>query len=111
MLDTLQKRAVKAAVASRIRTHQCEATSIGVDEKVDFTLAFYAAHEVPDPERLFREIYTCLHRGAKLLIVEPIGHVTARRFQQMLSLAQNVGMAVESGPHVRWSRAAVLTAQ
>ena len=48
MLDVLQERAEKAGVADRIRTHPCEAGSIGIEDTVDFALAFWMVHEVPD---------------------------------------------------------------
>ena len=51
MLDVVQNRARKADVGDRIRVHRCEANSIGLAEPVDFVLAFYSAHEVPDQRR------------------------------------------------------------
>ena len=111
MLDVLQKRAAKAGVADRIQTHRAPADSIGIDVRVDFALAFYSAHEVPDPQRLFREIHGCLRSEAKLLLVEPVGHVTAARFQDMLILAEQAGLTIAERPDVRWSRAAALMAR
>ena len=56
MLDVLERRARMAGVADRITAHRSEATSIGLTEPVDFALAFYSAHEVPDLRRLLTEI-------------------------------------------------------
>lgn len=108
MLDVLSKRAAKAGVLDRIRTHRCEADAIGLDEPVDFALAFYSAHEVPDLRKLLIDIHRCLRPGGRLLVVEPIGHVTAAAFQDMVSLAEGVGLALCERPRVRLSRAAVL---
>lgn len=108
MLDVLQKRAARAGVADRIRVHRCAADSLGLDEPVDFALAFYSAHEVPDLRRLLGEVHGCLRPGARFLVVEPRGHVSAPAFQQMLSLAEEIGLAVSDRPRVRLSRAAVL---
>ena len=66
MLDVLQKRARKAGVLDRIRTHRCEPDSIGLDEPVDFALAFYSAHEVPDLRRLLGEIHGSLRPQGRL---------------------------------------------
>src|SRR3989339_916791 len=88
MLDVLQKRAGKARVLDRIRTHQCEPDSIGLNGPVDFALAFYSAHEVPDLRRLLGEIHRVLRPQGRFMVVEPIGHVTAADFQAMLSLAE-----------------------
>ena len=73
MLDVLQKRARKAGVLDRIRVHRCERNSIGLDEPVDFALAFYSAHEAPDLRRLLGEIHSNLWPQGRLLVVEPIG--------------------------------------
>ena len=111
MLNVLQKRAEKAGVADCIQTLHCEANSIGIDEPTDFALAFYSAHEVPDLRRLLSEIHGCLRPEGKLLIAEPIGHVTATDFQNMLSLAGEIGLSIDERPRIRLSRAAVLVAQ
>jgi len=108
MLDVLQKRAKKAGVADRIRVHRCDADSMGFAEPVDFALAFYSAHEVPNLRRLLSEIHSILRPGGSLLVVEPIGHVTANDFGHMASLAQEVGFTEQQQPPVRWSRAIVL---
>jgi ubiquinone/menaquinone biosynthesis C-methylase UbiE len=108
MLDVLQKRARKAGVLDRIRTHLCEPNSIGLDERVDFALAFYSAHEAPDLRRLLGEIRSNLQPQGRLLVVEPIGHVTANDFQAMISLAAEIGLQEQERPHVRLSRAVIL---
>jgi len=36
MLDTLRKRAEKAGVADRIRTHRCEPNRLDIEARVDF---------------------------------------------------------------------------
>ena len=54
MLQLLRKKATKDGLASRIITHKSGQNGIGVRDKVDFALAFYMVHEVPD-ERLFSE--------------------------------------------------------
>jgi SAM-dependent methyltransferase len=108
MLEVLMQRARKAGVAERIRPHCCAADSIGLDEQVDFVLAFYSAHEVPDVRRLIGEVYGCLRAGGKFLVVEPVGHVTAQEFEAMLSLADEIGLQEQERPRIRFSRAAVL---
>ncbi|MCU0873815.1 MAG: class I SAM-dependent methyltransferase [Pirellulaceae bacterium] len=108
MLDVLRKRADRAAVGSRIRTHRCEADALNLEEAFDFALAFYSAHEVPDQRRLLREIHGLLREGAKFLLVEPIGHVTAKAFARTLDDAVDLGWSVVDRPRIRWSHAAVL---
>jgi 2-polyprenyl-3-methyl-5-hydroxy-6-metoxy-1,4-benzoquinol methylase len=48
MLDTMLKRAAKKGVAHRIIPHRARPTAIGVTTPVDFGLAFWMIHEVPD---------------------------------------------------------------
>ncbi|NLF67833.1 MAG: class I SAM-dependent methyltransferase [Candidatus Anammoximicrobium sp.] len=108
MLDVVRRRAQRAGVAGRIHTHRCPRDSIGLDERLDFALAFYSAHEVPDVRRLFADLYRGLNPGGRFLIVEPRGHVTAKSFANMMELAGQAGFREQERPPVRLSRAAVL---
>lgn len=109
MLDVLEQRASKVGVAARVRTHCCEADSLNLSEYVDFALAFYSAHEAPDVRRLLREIANCLRPESQLLVVEPIGHVTVKSFQEMLAVAAEEGLRLDDQPPVRLSHTALLT--
>jgi ubiquinone/menaquinone biosynthesis C-methylase UbiE len=111
MLKVLARRARAAGVAERITLHHCEATSIGVAEPVDFALTFYCVHEVPDAPRLLGEIHRCLRPGAKLLVVEPRGHVSGRRFESAVSVALGVGFELQERPAIHGSRAVLLRKQ
>jgi ubiquinone/menaquinone biosynthesis C-methylase UbiE len=108
MLDVLRKRAARAGLADRIRTHRCEADALGVGQPVDFALAFYSAHEVPDLRRLLTELHGCLRTGGRLLVVEPVGHVSAAAFEEMVSMAEAMGLALDARPRICLSRAAAL---
>lgn len=107
MLEVLRRRAAKAGVGDRIRTHRCAPDLIQLDTPLDFALAFYSAHEVPDLRRTLAEIHGLLRPGGRLLVVEPRGHVPAADFEATERLAEAVGLRVQSRPHVRLSRAAV----
>ena len=108
MLRTLEKRARRAGVAERIRTHVCEKESLALEEPIDFAMAFWSAHEVPDLSKLLGEVYACLVSGAKFLVIEPCGHVTPRDMQEMTEEAERIGFeALEDPPAVRWSHAIV----
>lgn len=107
MLRTLRKRAERAGVAGRIRTHACQRDSVGVDDPVDFVLAFWSAHEVPDVRRFLGEIHDSLVDGGKMMLVEPRGHVSEADFQQMTATAGQVGLQLEDQPPIRLSRAAL----
>lgn len=108
MLNILRKRAEKAGVADRISTHQSEASSLGIQIKVDFAVAFWMVHETPDTHSFFREIVSLLKPDGKLLIAEPKLHVSAEHFQNILTAAGDTGLRIAARPRIALSRAAVL---
>jgi len=110
MLEKLRARASKEGLLRRIRTVKASEESLnlsGQDPAV-FALAFYVVHEVPDRERLFRELWNALGQGGTLLVVEPTMHVTREEFQASLALAEIGGFRVIGEPKVLLSRAIVL---
>ncbi len=108
MLNALEKRAENEGVADRIRIHRCEPDNLGVEAPVDFILAFWMVHEVPDTGIFFRQIRLCLKAKGKLLIAEPMFHVSAQRFQEILDSAQASGLNLSGAPSIRFSRSALL---
>jgi len=107
MLDVLNRRAARAGLAQRIRTHRCQADVLGIHQPVDFALAFAVVHEVPDVHRFLGQVHSCLRAEAKLLVAEPRLHVSGRAFQAMVALAEAVGLEQSEQPVVRWCRAMV----
>jgi SAM-dependent methyltransferase len=108
MLCVVEKRARRAGLVERIRTHLCQKDSLALDRAIDFALAFWSAHEVPDLGKLLAEVQACLVPGGKFLVVEPRGHVTPRDMAAMTEKAEQVGFeTLEAGPAVRWSHAVV----
>ncbi|MFZ5830311.1 MAG: class I SAM-dependent methyltransferase [Planctomycetota bacterium] len=108
MLRAVERRARKAGLAERIRPHECRPDSLALHETVDFALAFYSAHETPDPPRLLAEILGCLRPGGRLLLVEPAGHVTRAAFEAMVGNAECMGARVCDRPRIRFSHTALL---
>jgi SAM-dependent methyltransferase len=94
MLDGLRRRAVKAGVLDRLDARLATRDSLGLADLagvVDFTLVFAVVHELPDAARFFREVAWASKPGARLLFVEPAGHVTASRFEAELKAARDAG--------------------
>ena len=60
MLQILRKKAAQQGLESRIVTHKSDPDRIGISEKVDFALAFYMVHEVPNAEAFLMEIVSLL---------------------------------------------------
>lgn len=108
MLDIVESRAKKENLASRIKLHLGLDGKIDLDKKVDFALAFYVLHEVPDQESLLQEIYDLLKPGGTLLLVEPKFHVSASAWKKTRDLADKTGLKQVSEPGIALSRAVLL---
>ena len=111
MLDGMLKKAEKAGVRDRIEPHLCEKTSLRVEAlsgTVHFALLFMMLHEVPDPERLVREVCDTLAPGGKLLFAEPVVHVGRRAYEKSLQILRDAGLTVIGRPHVALCRAVLL---
>jgi len=109
MLAILEKRAQRAGVRHRIRTHRSQPDQLGIDCAADFALAFWIVHEVPDQRRFLTQVRSCLRQAARFLIVEPRLHVSARAFRDTIELASETGFRLSDEPHVPLSRAALFS--
>lgn len=107
MLDRAEKRAIKAGVADIIEFRQCTGTDINVTEPLDFALAFWMVHEVPDAASLFKQIQKTLKPAGLLLATEPKFHVSYSRFQQEVDSAKQAGLSITDEPKVLFSYAAL----
>jgi SAM-dependent methyltransferase len=108
MLETIHQRALKAGVDQRIIRHQTGPDSIDIKEPVDFCLAFWMAHEVPERARFFNEIAAALKPGGLFLFVEPMIHVSRANFETSLKLVLAAGLKQISRPKIFLSYAALL---
>jgi len=94
MLDKLASRAKKSGLENII-----EPCLISGNDKIfndlnqhaDFALLFAVAHEVPDREQLFKNLYGMLKSKSILLFSEPAGHVPLSDFLQSISYAEKAG--------------------
>lgn len=108
MLQMLEERAARAGLSDRIRLHQCEADRVGIHDELDFALAFWMVHELPDAGALLREVFALLKPCSQLFIAEPMVHISRRDFDRMAERALQVGFTVANRPRVALSRAVVL---
>ena len=81
---------------------------IGLTEKVDFILAFYMIHEVPDQDKLFENCISILKPGGKIFIIEPMFHVSKKAFEEMIGRLKNIGFEIIESPKVFFSRTVLL---
>ena len=109
MLEMVSERARKAGLSDRIRIHQCQPDRIGIEEQLDFVVAFWMAHEVPDWQGFAKEIHALLKPEGRFLVAEPKMHVSHENFEATICEAQDMGLAMLERLPVRLSRAAVLS--
>lgn len=107
MLDKAEKRAARADVADTIEFRPCTASDIRTEEALDFVLAFWMVHEVPNVSSLLQQIYTALKPAGLLFIAEPKFHVSRARFQLELDAARQAGLTIKKEPVVAFSHAAL----
>jgi len=111
MLSGLRRRAAKAGLLERVDARLAKPDTMGLSDlagAVDFTLAFAVVHELPAVAAFFREVALASKPGARLLLVEPVGHVTAADFDAELRVARDAGFVLLESPSVRRSHAALL---
>ncbi len=108
MLEIIAGKIKGTSLKNRVELHKCQENSIGISEKVDFILAFWMVHEVPDQDSLFKELKSILKPEGKILIVEPRMHVTGKAFRKMSSIIEKSGLKITEKSKVFFSRAIVL---
>jgi 2-polyprenyl-3-methyl-5-hydroxy-6-metoxy-1,4-benzoquinol methylase len=110
MLRALWMRAKRAGVEHQMITHLCKTDSLGLNTQVDFVLAFWMVHEVPNPFLFFKEIRSLLQFSAKLLLSEPILHVNQAMFEKTVKTAESCGLTLMEKPKISLSRSALFMA-
>jgi ubiquinone/menaquinone biosynthesis C-methylase UbiE len=109
MLQKLKDKIKGTKIESRIKLHKCTESGIGVSENVDFVLAFYMVHEVPNKENFFKEIKSILKPNGHFLIVEPkLFHVSKTAFEATIKNAEEIGLKPVERPKVSFGRTVLL---
>ena len=110
MLQKIRNKIHGTELEERIKLIKCEEDKINVPEKVDFILAFYMVHEVPNKGKLFEVLKNALAEKGQFLIVEPkLFHVTKKEFSETMNIAEKAGFRVTQGPKLPYSFSAILT--
>jgi len=107
MLAEVQRRVEQAGVRDRVELHLCGREHIGLSAHVDFVLAFWMVHEVPNAVALFAEMHEALNPDGRLLLVEPKLHVGRRDFEKEVGAALEATFKLLARPAVRLSHAAL----
>jgi len=108
MLDKMTLKIRAMGLEKRVDPFLCQPDRIGLEIKVDFVLAFWMVHEVPDQQRLFDELKSILKPDGKILIIEPKFHVTGKSFENMAALLESSGFRITGRPGVSLSRSVLL---
>ena len=108
MLQKLKGKIQGTEVEERITLHKCEETRIGISENVDFVLAFYMIHEVPNQDKFLNEVGSILKTNGQFLIVEPTFRVSKTAFEETIAKAISTGFTIVERPELFLSKAVVL---
>ena len=111
MLARLKKRAAQKNIAHRIETHLTTRDALGITASVDFALAFWMVHEVPDQMRFFQEVRRLLKPDGTLLVAEPVMHVRGRDFDRTVRIAGSTGFRFKDRPVIKFSRTALFSGE
>lgn len=108
MLQKLKNKIQGTEFEQRIALHQCAEGRIGLSEHVDFILAFYMLHEIPDQEALFNEMGAILKPKGQIFVVEPPFHVSKTGFEETIRKAQGAGFIPVQRPKIFLSKTVIL---
>lgn len=103
MINAVKKRSEKAGLKERIDTVVCLPDSLrleGYSEQIDFAIAFYIVHEVPDARFFIEQMHRAIKPSGKLLVAEPKGHITESKFQKTIALICENGFKEVHGPAI-----------
>ena len=89
MLAILRGKLGPEGLMSRVKTHRCQtgfarSSLRSRDGQVDVAFAIFVVHEVPDREKLFREIAAMLVPGGLFFYSEPPIIVSGSEFRESL---------------------------
>ncbi len=108
MLDKVRQKIKGTELEQRIKLHKCLDESIDLTDKVDFVLAFYVIHEIPNQDKLFSELKSILKPNGMIFIIEPKFHVSKESFDSMIDKVTGLGLEIKDKPKVIFSRTIVL---
>jgi ubiquinone/menaquinone biosynthesis C-methylase UbiE len=105
MLEITRKLARKKGVLPRITLRRCEQDDLGLaDLQVDFALAFYVVHEIPDKDRFMRQAAGMLKPKGKFMLIEPKHHVKGKDYERIIAEARSAGLEPVGSVKVALSR-------
>jgi len=111
MLERVKRRAIHQGLSGRIILHKGYVEGLEMKGQVDFALAFWMVHEVPDQLAFFKTLKYLLKPDGRFLVAEPKIHTSEADLDRSLKIASQAGLAVCANPGIPMSRTALLTYQ
>lgn len=111
MITALTRRARRAGLGDRIEARLSDAESLRIDDlahQIDFVLAFYVVHETGDKKRLFSELREAMKPGSRILLSEPLHHVSREAFEETVAVAEQSGLRRRESLKIRGSQSVLL---
>ncbi len=111
MLERVRRRARHQGLTERLILHKGDVEGLEMNGQVDFALAFWMVHEVPDQLAFFRAVKNLLKPDGRFLVAEPKIHTSEADIDRSLKIASQAGLAVCANPGISLSRTALLIHQ
>lgn len=111
MLDKVAGKVWNTELAKTIKLHQCSQDELNLSSELqaDFILAFYMVHETPDALLFLQQVKKHLKPGGKFLIVEPLFHVSKKKFSQIEKDVEACGFKLIERPKRKGGKSLLLT--
>ena len=109
MLGSVRVRARRNRLRRRIITRLVDPKAPELPAPVDFILAFWVIHEVPDPGSLLALCKKALAPDGAMLVVEPVVHVAKTRFKELVGMARASGFSRAQTRPIPLSHAVLLS--
>jgi 2-polyprenyl-3-methyl-5-hydroxy-6-metoxy-1,4-benzoquinol methylase len=109
-LRVLRKRAQRKGLDQTVETRHCTQEDLGLDDvcgRVDVAVAFHVVHESRDAARFLADCFSVLRPGGKLILAEPVGHITDEDRAQIFALTTATGFSKLADLSMRRSQGAV----
>lgn len=107
MLDKLEIKLTSLSI-SNITTVNIGNEKLNLPVLLDFALAVYVVHEIPDKISFFKELFDLLKPKGKLLIIEPDFIVSRRNFNNTLEILKQVGFIEYKNLNLLFSKTRIL---
>ena len=108
MLSQVSEKLTRIQVAGPVSTILSSGEDVGITESVDFILAAYVMHEVPNQALFFQSLREKLKPGGQMFFMEPDFVVSKQAFKASLTKARQSGFTSITPVRALLSKAAIL---